>query len=143
MRFMFQHKPICSPHTATDVQYMYKYMYKASFCTKWNLDFYLLMVYLKAVHGHLHTLIYDWSQCSGHWVWLIMATTSHPVILICAKGSSQPRPRPHPKNRKRGVVTLANNMYLVCADSAYYVTVACLLRSCASQLLLTMALQSR
>ena len=42
---------------------------------------------------------------------------------------------------ERGLVTLAN--YLVCAESAYYVTITCLLRSRGSQLLLTMALQSR
>ena len=50
-------------------------------------------------------------------------------------------PRPHQKNQERGLVTLAN--YLICAESAYYVTIMCLLWSCGSQLLLTMALQSR
>ena len=49
--------------------------------------------------------------------------------------------RPHPRNQERGLVTLAN--YLICAESAYYVTITCLLRSRGSQLLLTMALQSR
>ena len=44
-------------------------------------------------------------------------------------------PRPHLKNRERN--------FLVCAKSAYYVTITCLTWSCGSQLLLTMALQSR
>ena len=50
-------------------------------------------------------------------------------------------PRPHPKNRERGLVTLAN--FPVCAESAYYVTISCLTWSRGSQLLFTMALQSR
>ena len=43
--------------------------------------------------------------------------------------------------RGRGLVTLAN--FLVRAESAYYVTIMCLMWSRGSQLLLMMALQSR
>ena len=43
--------------------------------------------------------------------------------------------------QKSGKVTLAN--FLVCAESAHYVTITCLTWSRGSQLLLTMALQSR
>ena len=73
------------------------------------------------------------------------ATLSSASSIVKKRRSSLPStslvPRPHPKNQERGLVTLAN--YLICAESAYYVTITCLLWSCGSQLPLTMALQSR
>ena len=57
-----------------------------------------------------------------------------------------PCPQAPPKYWERGLVTLATFLVctlLVCAESAYYVTITCLLWSRGSQLLFTMALQSR
>ena len=64
---------------------------------------------------------------------------SRSAVLACPWLASSPGPTQ--KNQERGLVTLAN--YLVCAESAYYVRIMCLLWSRGSQLLLTMALQSR
>ena len=50
-------------------------------------------------------------------------------------------PGPTPKIGKGGLVSLAN--FPVCAESAYYAAITCLMWSHGSQLLLTMVLQSR
>ena len=90
--------------------------------------------------------IWEWEQATRLFICLefqMLGACLHLIASLllspCRIPSSPPSlvPRPHPKNRERGLVTLAN--YLVCAESALYVTITCLLWSRGSQLLLRWA----